>query len=210
MTYVRTENLKELPASKRADHYGTYDVYADDNQTEYLFLLNTDLYCGYKMRTVGVATLQEDAIEKTKALEIADTFLNELRNNGKEYTLLSCVYDELAGYYDIQYYLPIDGYKSDDIFRLWVNAEGKVTSFSEFNYNRYEKVDIAADKYEKADKQLSDIVAKETNKVNFTLADQFISIDDSGIIVLVKVIDLRIPNGENYFVQRELYVQPIE
>ncbi len=209
-TYVRTENLKELPASKRTDHYGTYDVYADDNQTEYLFLLNTDLCCGYKMSTVGVATLQEDAIEKDKALEIANAFLNELRNNGKEYTLLSCVYDELAGYYDIQYYLPIDGYKSDDIFRLWVNAEGKVTSFSEFNYNRYAKVDIAADKYSKAGKKLSDIVAKKANKINFTLADQYISIDDSGKVVLVKVIDLRIPNGENYIVQRELYVQPIE
>lgn len=209
VTYVRTENLKNLPVSKRADSYGTYDVYADQNQTEYLFLLNSDIYCGYKMSNVGVATLQENAIEKSKALNIADDFLKKTRSNADEYTLLSCVYDELAGYYDIQYYLSVDGYKSDDIFRLWVDAKGEVTSFSEFNYNRYTEIDIATDKYAKADQKLADVVFKEANKVEFSVVDQYISINDSGDVVLVKVVDLKIPDGEKYIIQREMYVQPI-
>lgn len=210
LTYVRTENLKELPIYKRADSYGTYNVYSDENQNEYLYLINSDVYCGYKMNTVGIATLQENAIEKSKALEIANRFLKETRANNTEYKLTSCVYDELAGYYDIQYYLPVDGYKSDDIFRVWVDAEGKVTSFSEFNYKRYSNVKITADKYAKANQKLTGTVSKETKKVNFTIVDQYISIDDTGDVVLVNVIDLKIPNGENYIIHRELYCQPIE
>lgn len=210
LKYVRTENLKELPVSKRVDSYGTYDVYVDENQTEYLYLYNSDVCCGYKMNIVGIATLQADAIEKSKALEIANEFLRETRVNYNEYQLASCVYDELAGYYDIQYYLPIDGYKSDDIFRVWVDATGKVTSFSEFNYKRYDNIKVRAEKYAKADQKLAGVVTKNTENSNFTIVDEYISINDSGDVILIKVVDLKIPNGDNYFTKRELYSQPIE
>ncbi len=210
LTYVRTENLKELPASKRADHYGTYDIYEDENKTEYMFLLDSDIYCGYRMSTVGIPTLKEDAIEEDKALEIADAFLNNTRKNGKEYVLFSCEYDELGGYYDIQYYCPVDGYKTDDIFRAWVDAQGAVTAFSEFNYNRYAKLKIASDKYDKASKNISKKISKRVGDADYSVADQYVSIDDSGKLILVNVIDLSTPYGEVSISQREKIVQIIK
>lgn len=210
LKYVRTENLKEKPVSKRADSYGTYDVYMDDNQTEYLYLLNSDVYCGFKLSTVGVATPQENAIIEAEALAIASSFLKDMRSNSADYKLMSCVYDELAGYYDIQYYLPINGYKSDDIFRLWVDAKGKITSFSEFNYKRYSNVNISQKKYAEANRELTEKISNETKNLGISVTDSYISIDESGNIILVKVIDLKIPNGNNYVTRREVYSQPIE
>lgn len=210
LKYVRTENLKENPVSKRADSYGTYDVYADDSQTEYLYLLNTDIYCGFKLSNVGVATEKEKAISQEDALEVTNNILKANRDNYRDYKLISCEYSELAGYYDIQYYLPISGYKSDDIIRVWVDAQGKVTSFSEFNHKRYECVKIDPDKYSQANKKLDETIATQTQKTNLNVVDSYISIDDSGNVILVKVIDLKIPNGETFVVRRELYIQLIK
>lgn len=212
LKYVRTENLKENPVSKRADSYGTYDVYADDSQTEYLYLLNTDIYCGFKLSNVGVATEKEKAISQEDALEVTNKFLKANRDNYRDYKLISCEYSELAGYYDIQYYLPISGYKSDDIIRVWVDAQGKVTSFSEFNHKRYDRVKIDPEKYSRADKKLEKTIATQTHKTNsnFNIVDSYISIDDSGNVILVKVIDLKIPDDETFVVRREQYVQLIK
>ncbi len=210
LKYARTENLKEQPASKRADDYGTYDVYIDDSQTEYLYLLNSDVYCGFKLSSVGIATEKEKAVSQEEALEVANDFLMANRGNYRDYKLISCEYSELAGYYDIQYYLPISGYKSDDIIRLWVDAQGKVTSFSEFNYKRYEHIKVDPEEYAKADKKLAETIATQTQKANLSVVDSYISIDDSGNIILVKVIDLRIPNGKTFVVRREKYVQLIK
>lgn len=210
LKYVRTENLKENPASKRADNYGTYDVYVDTNQTEYLFLLNSDIYCGFKLSTVGVATEKENAISVDDAMKVANDFLMVSRSNYRDYKLISCEYSELAGYYDIQYYLPIDGFKSDDIIRLWVDAQGNVTSFSQFNHQRYDRIKIDPEKYAQADKKLVEEISTQTHKANLSVVDSYISIDDAGNVVLIKVIDLEIPNGNSSVIRRELYVQPIK
>lgn len=210
LKYVRTENLKENPTSKRADNYGTYDVYVDTNQTEYLFLLNSDIYCGFKLSTVGVATEKEKAISKDDAMKVANDFLTASRSNFSDYELISCEYSELAGYYDIQYYLPIDGFKSDDIISLWVDAQGNVTSFSQFNHQRYDRIKIDPEKYARADKKLVEEISTQTYKANLSVVDSYISIDDAGNVVLIKVIDLEIPNGNTSVIRRELYVQPIK
>lgn len=209
LKYVRTENLKEKPASKRSDNYGTYDIYIDDNQTEYLFLLNSDIYCGFKLNMVGIATEKENAISEDKAIEIANAFLFDNRDNYRNYKMSSCEYSELAGYYDIQFYLPVCGFKSDDIIRIWVDAQGNVVSFSEFNYQRYDHIEIEIQRYARADKKIGEIISTQTQKANFYVVDSYISIDNSGNIVLIKVIDIAIPNGDTSAIQREIYVQSI-
>lgn len=212
LSYVRTENLKEKSVDSRADKYGTYDVYVDQAQTEYLYLLNSDILCGFKMKVVGEATAKEDAIEEAKAMSIADDFLKRIRSNAQEYKFLSCEYDELAGYYDIQYYLPVGGYKTDDIFRLWVNAQGEITSFSEFNHKRYDDLNVSAVGYKKAGNALESNIKTSigtAGDIKYSVVDSYISVDDNGEVILVEVIELRIPCGENYMVQREVRTQPI-
>ena len=210
VTYVRTENLKELPVSKRADSYGTYDVYTDDCGTEYLFLLDTDIYCGFKYGNVGMATEKEKAIPQNKALEIAGGFLKANRDNYSDYELISCEYSELAGYYDIEFFLPVSGYKSDDIIRLWVDAQGTLTSFSEFNYKRYESVTIDPEKFAQADKKLDETIAAQIKKADYSVVGSYISIDDAGNVVLIKEIDIEISNEKATVVRRESFVQPIK
>lgn len=209
LSYSYTENLNELPASNRADNYGTYDVYVDANQTEYLFLLDSELFCGFKMIDVGMPNEQADAIPQEKALEIADRFLTEQRSNRSDYEFLSCEYRELNGYYDIEYYLPVCGYKSDDVLRLWVSSVGKLTAFSEFNYKRYDDLIIDPAAYEAANQKLGETVARDFENISFTVADSYITVDDNGRVVLVNVIDYTISSGDLTNLQRKLYLQPI-
>lgn len=209
LKYIRTENLKEKPVSKRADSYGTYDIYGDDEQTEYMYLLNSDIYCGFKMSTVGVATKKDKAISEDKALSIAEDFLAKNRANHGDYIFHSCEYSELAGYYDISYYLPVSGYKSDDVVRIWVNARGKVTSFSEFNYLRYERLTIDTSKYAKADQKLSEAVAAQGNKASYTVVDTYISVNDSGRAILIKEVDFATTANDETLIQRKMFSQEI-
>lgn len=209
LKYVRTENLKEKAAARRADNYGTYDVYVDDVETEYLYLLNSDIYCGFKMAEVGEATAKSEAIAEETALNISEEFLMANRGNYTEYELMSCQYSELAGYYDIQYYLPINGYKSDDIIRLWVNAEGEVTSFSEFNYKRYENIEIDAAKYAKAESKIDRSIAGLARDSDIEVADTYVSLDDSGKLILTKVVDVKAAGNSVVTVQTETYVERI-
>ncbi len=209
LKYVRTENLKEKAAARRADNYGTYDVYVDDAETEYLYLLNSDIYCGFKMAEVGEATAKSEAIAEETALNISEEFLMANRGNYTEYELMSCQYSELAGYYDIQYYLPINGYKSDDIIRLWVNAEGEVTSFSEFNYKRYENIEIDAAKYAKAESKIDRSIAGLARDSDIEVADTYVSLDDSGKLILTKVVDVKAAGNSVVTVQTETYVERI-
>lgn len=208
LTYVRTENLREVPASERADHYGTYDIYVDEKQTEYLYLLDTDVCCGFKMSEVGTATPQQEAVSQEKAMAIANEFLETTRSNSEAYELLSCVYNELGGYYDIKFYFPVSGYKSDDIFRLWVNAQGEITSFSEFNYKRYDNLTITAEQRLEAARQINKIRSNDAQKIS--VVDTYISINDSGEVVLVEVVDITILDGEDSITLREMYEQPIK
>ncbi len=189
LKYIRTENLKEKPVAKRADSYGTYDIYTDNNQTEYLFLLNTDVCCGFKMSTVGVATLAKDAVSREEALSISNEFLQKMRTNNGNYELKSCVYSDLAGYYDIEYSFSTCGYKTDNVFRVWVNAQGEVTSFSEFNYMRYDNLNIDAKKYASAFNKLDSAMSKAVKNTDFEIIDEYISIDDSGKLILVRDIN---------------------
>ncbi|MBO4651843.1 MAG: hypothetical protein J5649_00830, partial [Lachnospiraceae bacterium] len=97
--YVRTENLRNVSVSSRDDSYGTYDVYADEENTEYIFLYNTNLLCG--MRKINVGSIdRENVISENSAIAIAETWIRNNKSNGCDYVYDSCVYEESGGYYD--------------------------------------------------------------------------------------------------------------
>lgn len=47
LTYKETMNQSDLPVSERADKYGTYDVFVDDQDTQYVFLADSDLFAAF-------------------------------------------------------------------------------------------------------------------------------------------------------------------
>lgn len=209
LTYARTENLKEQRVSKRADCYGTYDVYTDSSENEYLYLFNSDLYCGYKQAAPVMPAYKADAVPEEQALKTAESFLKSLRSNGSDYELSSCVYDELAGYYDIEYALPVSGRKTDDIFRVWVDSKGQIASFSEFNYQRYDNLRVTEKQYAKAEEKLRKKIAAETDGAEYTVADTYLSVSDKGKTVLVMAVEYKIPVGNGMTTEREEFSQPL-
>lgn len=210
LTYVRTENLKDAPLDKRSDSFGTYDVYVDANNKEYLYLINTETLCGFKNENIGCFTPQGEAIVESKAKEIALNFLNKYNTAKLNYIFMSCVYDELAGIYDIQYCYIINGYKTDDIFRIWVNAKGEIASFSAFNYGRYKNTAINENDVETAQNKTLKQINDSKNNVQFKIVDSYITITDSGKIALVQVVDYTNSMGENYTTYREAITQLLD
>ncbi len=208
--YVRTENLKEQPLSKRADSYGTYDVYADDEGTEYLYLVNSNICCGFRKDDTGAAMDEDEAISEAEALAVAGEYLSQNRENKDEYNVFSCEYSEQLGYYDIKYYRQACGYKTDDILKIWVNAEGSITAVSEFNYKRYDDLSISNEQYEKADSTLANTIANDKKSSNKEVVDTYISMDDSGRVVLVKQVNIELASGDGIVTQSELFSQPVK
>lgn len=208
--YVRTENLKEQPLSKRADSYGTYDVYADAEGTEYLYLVNSNICCGFRKDDTGAAMDEDEAISEAEALAVADEYLSQNRENKDEYNMFSCEYSEQLGYYDIKYYRQACGYKTDDILKIWVNAEGSITAVSEFNYKRYDDLSISKEQYEKADSTLVNTIANDKKSSNKEVVDTYISMDDSGRVVLVKQVNIELASGDGTVTQSELFSQPVK
>lgn len=209
LKYVRTENIKDAAVDKRSDSYGTYDVYVDNQKTEYLYLLNTNLFCGIKDENVGQATPQSDAIAEANAKDIAFKFLKSFSSTASSYKFLSCVYDELAGIYDIQYYMPISGYKTDDICRIWVNAKGEIKAFSAFNNERYKNITVSENAVKNAQNKISNKITATKGTSEYEIVDSYITINDDGKLALVQLVDYLVPSGEVYITQRDSITQVI-
>ena len=207
--YVRTENLRNVSVSSRNDSYGTYDVYEDEEGTEYLFLYNANLLCGMRKSSVGSQT-RENAIDESQAIAIAEEWIRSKKRNGNDYVFDTCVYEESGGYYDIMFYLPIEGYKSDEIVRLWIDLQGNINAYSDFNQNRYGMVSVTPEKLAEAQRKLMDLLetkyadsGKEV-EVNST----YVSKNDAGETVLVMMVVIKEP--DEGIMYGELFEQPIE
>ncbi|MBR7020665.1 MAG: hypothetical protein IKI15_06385, partial [Lachnospiraceae bacterium] len=115
-----------------------------------------------------------------------------------------------GGYYDIMFYLPIEGYKSDEIVRLWIDLQGNINAYSDFNQNRYGMVSVTPEKLAEAQKKLMDLLetkyadsGKEV-EVNST----YVSKNDAGETVLVMMVVIKEP--DEGIMYGELFEQPIE
>lgn len=211
ISYVRTENLKEKPVSQRKSSYGTYDIYVDDEETEYLFLMNTELFCGYKKSVVGIPLPQNEAILEEDATQLCENYIEENRSNSNDYRLSDCFYDERAGYYDCEYSLYWNDVKTDDVLRIWVNSEGVLTAVSEFNRERYALCNVTVQKCAEARKRAIDEFSVSNPDVDYAEADSFLSQNDEAEWVYVIFIDIKVPCDKGtYVVQRERLEESIE
>ncbi len=212
VSYVRTENLKEKPVSQRKNDYGTYDVFVDDEETEYLYLINTELFCGYKKSVVGTPLPQDEAISIEKATQFCEKYIKENRDYRRDYRLTGCYYDERGGYYDCEYSLYLNDVKTDDVLRIWVASEGCITAVSEFNRNCYDGCEINTQQCNEAKAVAIDNLNKKLDaKVSYSEIDGYLSKNDDGELVYVIVVKIMIPAGnESSVVQIERIDQTIK
>jgi len=202
LNYDRTENLSSIAVNKRIDNYGTYDVYIDGNQTEYIFLFNSDLLCGYKKKSKPAYYYGNEIISEDEAFSIAFDYLKKERDS--QYCFNEMWFEEYAYYYDISFYKEIDGYKTDDIIRLWISADAQIIAMSEFNYKRFDSITISTTQYDKANTAINEQISNMKSDYNVCEADRYITIDDYGKLKLVVLVDIKSKKVDNFTRRIEL------
>lgn len=204
LSYKQTMNKSDLPVKERYDSYGTYDVYTDENEAEYLFLYNTDLLCGILSKYTPPLTL--DVISEETALEKAEEYLEKLLENADEYVLDSNFYNERGGYYDVRFYKPLKGHITDDEIKVWVKTDGEVYNFSAFNRGRYDKYESVKIEISKGMEYAKSKVASELKNEEYTFDDEYITLDDKGRLSVVYEVILNPASSP----VKEGFVVPIE
>ena len=183
-----------------------FDVYVDNFGTEYYYLSGTDDLCGYLYENVGNCMDGDSIISEKTALEEANNLLSSIRDKD-DYVLSNCVFNELGGYYDIEFSYVINGYKTNDIFRLWINTEGKITAFSEFNHNLYDNYQLEYEDYEKAKSLLTDKIDENVN--DYTIFDSYITTDKDNHLILVMLVDIKCCADNGSYKNRVLFYENI-
>lgn len=139
LTYKETMNRSDAPANSRSDNYGTYDVYADENGNEYVYLLNSDTLCGYKAKdATDIMDYTGKAVTKDMARETADAFMQAVFGDGaQKYQFESIEVQDTVFYVDYCFYL--NGARTDDQVTLWIRTtDGAVSAWHAFNRGRYD------------------------------------------------------------------------
>jgi hypothetical protein len=195
LVYKETHNNSTVPLKKRSDKYGTYDIYVDDQKNEYLFLVDSDFICAFHFSREAMN--QGKHVTEDEALEIAKEYMEGKRDNAEDYVL----YDVLRGgsYYSFEFYLPVDGYRSDDNLRVWVTKSGgEIMLFQEFYYKRYDGVKVDSKKVEKAEQKivekLGTIKDGYGNPLEWEFVEKWITINDKGKLELRYGVDLKVPH----------------
>ena len=170
-----------MSVDKRPDAYGTYDIYVDDTQNQYIYLYNTSKLCGFKKESVYGDFLPKDkAITEDSAKKLCDEFLSKLITDSPVYLFDSIYYDEREAIYVVEYVSFIDGVKTDDKCILWVTATGELGSFSMFNNSRYLKyADIKINT-----EKIEEVFKEKMTKANYKVTSKYITLDENGAIVM--------------------------
>jgi hypothetical protein len=201
LKYEKTEILSELPVKKRADDYGIYDIYIDNDEIEYLFLYNSDLFCGFWYNASNITKTKEKLINIETAIEIAQNYIKKIRDDYTSYEFVEILGDDntVNFCYEIYYYKPISRYKSDDILRIWIDTTGEIVLCTEFNYKRYDDVKyIDGEKVKNAEEKILrsfDDFIKNGGLIE--VQDSYISFSDKGQLELVLDIIIRTPSENN-------------
>lgn len=184
LTYKETMNRSDAPVNRRSDNYGTYDVYADEDGNEYIFLLNSDTLCGYKAKdATDIMDYTGKAVTKDDARTTADAYLQSIfGENAQKYQFESIEVQHTVFYVDYCFYL--NGVKTDDQVTLWIRTtDGAVSAWHAFNRGRY-------DGY--ASRNLSTNAAKAkleeqiplVKSSDYEIFDQYITKTDDGRLVM--------------------------
>lgn len=187
LTYKETMNRSDAPAFSRSDSYGSYDVYADDTDNEYVFLLNSDMLCGYKEGSTAQSidkVYAGQSVTEEQAKGIADRFVSmTLGNDSRQYKFKEITLSDINTYY-VTYSFYLDGIQTDDECVVWVEAaDGNISAWHAFNRGRY-------DGY--ANRNLSASAAKAkleeqiplVKSADYEIFDQYITKTDDGRLVM--------------------------
>lgn len=184
LTYKETMNRRDAPAFSRNDNYGSYDVYADEDGNEYVYLLNSDMLCGYKAKdATDIMDYTGKAVTNDIARKTADAYMESVfGNDAQKYRFESIEVQDTVFYVDYCFYL--DGTKTDDQVTLWIRTtDGAVSAWHAFNRGRY-------DGY--ANRNLSASAAKAkleeqiplVKSADYEIFDQYITKTDDGRLVM--------------------------
>lgn len=187
LTYKETMNRSDAPVSRRSDNYGSYDVYADESDNEYVFLLNSDVLCGYKEGSTAESidkVYAGQGITEEKAKEIADSFVTlTLGQDSRQYRFKEITLSDINTYY-VTYSFYLDGVQTDDECVVWVDAaDGNISAYHAFNRGRY-------DGYASRNLSTSAARAKLEEQIplvkspDYEIFDQYITKTDDGKLVM--------------------------
>lgn len=196
LTYTRSENLSPKLPEKRSDAYGSYDVYVDENENEFYYLQNTDVLCGVKNKKIDGDRLTPFETDD-EAIEIAEEFMAEVFGKDHDYDFETCKIPPQRFYYEVVFRKYINGFRTDDYVRIWVNFDKEVCAFSAFNRDRYDNVNLirpAAAITTTQQKSRSNVVETLSSE-NFTIVEQYLSKNSDGKLVMVSVIEYSLTDG---------------
>lgn len=146
--YETTFNQSNTPLISRPDAYGTYDIYTDAQGNEYIYLYNTDTFCGFKWKTAYIGELEpENIITEQAARESAGAYLDaQFGQNQTVYQPERSYYASQNGVYVVEYAYYLNGVKTDDSCVVWVRADsGDVCAYNTFKRGRYAQLDLTVD-----------------------------------------------------------------
>lgn len=189
--YVKTFNQSGTPLVSRPDVYGTYDIYTDEQGNEYIYLYDTDTFCGFKWKTAYIGELEpEDIITEQAARESAGAYLDaQFGQNQTVYQPERSYYSSPNGVYVVEYVYYLNGVKTDDSCVVWVRADsGSVCAYNTFKHDRYAQLDLTVDTTatrSKLDAALWDTgVSPLYRSAAYEIADEYLTFDLQGSPVM--------------------------
>lgn len=177
-TYLTTETIFD---QNHADAYGTYDMYKSaDGMSFYTFMHGTDKLCAVLKNVRPHNVPQQNAISVEEAENDALLYASKDLGDMSAYTLESCDYDPLSGYYGVTYVKKLSGLNTDDEISVWVTYNGQPFQYSAFRMGRYDKFATAAIDKTKLTDALSAAVSKAGIAAGYKLNKTYLTLGDDG------------------------------
>lgn len=185
--YNRTEVMPEKEIENQDEiEFGKYDIYKDNNNAEYIYLSDTDTYCGFREDGIGTNEY-ERTIDENRAKEIAKQYLKSIVETSEDYQLGEVLYQDWGYYYSITFIRCVDGIKTDEEIRIWVNTEGTVISYSNFMNGCYDGIKLNKEELKQAKLDTKDNIEDELGNTDYDIENQYITFKDGKLVVETEV-----------------------
>lgn len=185
LKYKETMNQSDLPMSERADKYGSYDIYVDEQDTQYVFLADSDLFCGF-LKTGASLETNGKLLSEIEARGIADAYLMETLGEDQREYVYESMYCDQSNMYHITYASYIGDFKTDDECIIWVRgATGEIYACSMFNRGRYDSYRDSSLTFNDSTALLMDRYPElEADFNDCEILDKYITLSDGGNLVV--------------------------
>ncbi|MCQ4021582.1 MULTISPECIES: hypothetical protein [unclassified Ruminococcus] len=142
LKYDYSYNDNEIAVDKRADVYGSEDIFIDENGTAYHYLYDTDKFLGFTNPSTNLDKIKGSIkVNKETAVDVAADYLSSFVENFEDYVYTETVEQDVGGVgvYDVRFYYYLNGVKTDDVARAWITPNGGVFSAYCFNMGKYSR-----------------------------------------------------------------------